>query len=155
MGKRMLPKGTLRMCVDEEKEGIYSGRIYSRFRKEAVPFGNIGEILLIGEEIFNETGFPMAFQEKRTFVQSSSKERKSREETALTDPELRAFQGKLYTADIIVMTRRRCGWQGFFAGQDGEPRFFESEMQLLDLLLEALHGKTRARSLTLAEESQR
>ena len=34
MGERTLPKGTLRMCVDEEKNGVYSGRIYTKFRRE-------------------------------------------------------------------------------------------------------------------------
>ena len=64
MGERTLPKGTLRMCVDEEKNGVYSGRIYTKFRREGFLFLNIGEVLLIGEKIFNEAGFPMPSRRK-------------------------------------------------------------------------------------------
>ncbi|HIR28719.1 MAG TPA: hypothetical protein IAB84_12195 [Candidatus Choladousia intestinigallinarum] len=141
MGERTLPKGTLRMCVDKEEDGIYSGRIYTKFRKEEFPFHNMGEILLIGEKIFNEAGFPMAFQEKRTFVKNKTEGNKRPEGLVMTDQELRAFRGKIYTADIIVTTRRRCGWQGMFSEESGRQEPFGSEMQLLELMVKALKDR--------------
>lgn len=59
----------------------------------------------------------------------------------MTDQELRAFRGKIYTADIIVTTRRRCGWQGMFSEESGRQEPFGSEMQLLELMVKALKDR--------------
>lgn len=147
MGERTLPKGTLRMCVDEEKNGVYSGRIYTKFRREGFLFLNIGEVLLIGEKIFNEAGFPMAFQEKRTFVKNKAEGMRKPREMVMADQELRSFRGRIYTADIIVTTRRRCGWQGIFLDGNGQQERFGSEMELLGMLQKALKSRNESGNL--------
>lgn len=138
MEERTFPRGTLRICLDEYKNGTISGRIYTKFRKEPSEFANLGEILMKGEEIFDMAGYPMAFQQRRTFSNKlEEKRRKGRPVTCvLCDRELGEQKGRLKTLDVVVNSRRHSSWQGVLLGSDGNLiGNFVSELELLKMLV--------------------
>lgn len=138
MEERTFPRGILRICLDEYKDGRISGRIYTKFRKEPSEFANLGEILMKGEEIFDVAGYPMAFQQRRTFSKKpEERRRKGRPDTCvLSDRELGEQKGRLMTLDVVVNTRRHSSWQGVLLKSDGTlVGSFASELELLKMLV--------------------
>lgn len=144
MEQRTYPKGTLRICLDEWIDGKLSGRIYTKFRDKPAAFQSLGEILLRGEEIFDEAGYPMKFQQKRTFNEATAQRGKKRKRGPfyLSDQELEEKRGRIKTVDIVVTTRRHSTWQGILLEQDGSAiGKFGSELELLKMITKISIGE--------------
>ena len=59
----------------------------------------------------------------------------ARPQIRLNDEEIMKQSGRCRTVDIVVLSRRRAGWQGIIIGQGEIPaREFQSEMDLLKYL---------------------
>lgn len=129
---RGYPMGAIRVCIDSYgKGGDIKGRIFSRMAKGALPFGNLGEMLLQADELFDRCGYPQSFQEKRDFGGAKSKVSYARPKPVLSDGEIRREAGECRTVDILVKSRRKTGWQGCVM-EEGMPVWeFQSEMGLL------------------------
>lgn len=131
---RFYPVSALRICIDE-CDGDIKGRIYSKLSERAIPFGNMGEMLLQADELFDECGYPQAFQEKRNFGEAKSAVGHARPKAVLGDHEIRQQAGKRGTVNILVKSRRKTGWQGYIFDDDGKRTgVFQSEMELLRCL---------------------
>ncbi len=126
----------IRLCIDRY-EGDLAGRIYSDRYPGTLHFKECRELLLLGDLLFDQCGYPQAFQERRSFSGENAR-------FAALAPQEEAGDrvGALATVELVITSRRRAGWQGFVLRPDEtfEVRF-ESELELLRWLQEMLKIK--------------
>lgn len=134
------PVNIVRICIDQYENMDVSGRLYSKMCTEQIVFNSFNDFLLKTDRIFDENGFPQAFQQKRTFKnQNISHGYSGRPQTSVSDTCIEEQQGKIRTFDIVVQTRQKTGWQGVLRDElKKETGFFQSEIELLKLLEKAL-----------------
>lgn len=135
--KNYYPPNAFRICIDGNGTDI-SGRIYTPLCQDEIEFQGIGEILLKMDALFDSAGYPQAFQEKRTFEDKKEQDnRYSGIPSAKQSVEkIQSLQGRLYTMDIIVCSRRNTTWQGsVYAADGGKLSEFSGEVELLKTLL--------------------
>lgn len=136
------PPNAFRICIDESGTDI-SGRIYTPLCPDALHFQGIGEVLLKMDALFDNAGYPQAFQEKRSFEEKKIPDNRYSgiPQVKQSAEKIHALQGKLYTMDIVVVSRRNTTWQGSVYGADGTKlEDFSGEVELLKTLLS---GKLR------------
>lgn len=131
------PPNAFRICIDQCDTDIY-GRIYSPLCSQVMEFRGIGEILLKMDALFDDAGYPQAFQEKRSFEEKKITDNRYSgvPKVKQSAEEIHALRGKLYTVDIYVDSRRNTTWQGHVHGADGKKLSdFSGEVELLKSLL--------------------
>ncbi len=129
-----------RFCMDSREKDI-AGRVYTPLSESVLQIGSIGELLLKMDRLFNENGYPQAFQEKRTF----GVQRREHNTYRGIPPVKRNYadivqeRGRLKTVDIMVYSRRNTTWQGCIAlwGTEKKARF-KGELELMKTLHEWL-----------------
>lgn len=133
------PVNAIRICVDSYGEDL-EGRIYSRMSQEPLWFDNCSGMLLKADALFDERGYPQAFQEKRCFGQKKDGAGKYAPMQILVGNEQVLSQRGVYdTIDVVIQSRRRSGWQGMLLEEDGSPaEKFQSELELLDCIRKRL-----------------
>lgn len=131
------PLNAFRLCVDEVDTDI-QGRVFSPLCDKAILFSGIGELLLKADRLFDQAGYPQAFQDKRSFGTGRERansyrgipEAKSERNWILDQ------QGKKGTYDILVESRRNTSWQGTITdAADGRKAGFDGDMELLQKLM--------------------
>lgn len=126
----------IRLCIDRY-EGDLAGRIYSDRYPGTLHYKDCRELLLLGDLLFDQCGYPQAFQERRSFS-----EKKARLAAPGPQEEADDRVGALATVELVITSRRRAGWQGFVLRPDETFEIrFESELELLRWLQEMLKIK--------------
>ncbi len=129
------PANGFRICVDTEEQDM-AGRIYSLLVPEVITYSGWNELFLKMDAVFDQVGYPQAFQEKRSFTggtkaasyQGSPKLLQPRE--AVTHE-----RGLLWTVDVVVISRRDTSWQGIVYDLDRqELGQFDGELGLMKIL---------------------
>ncbi len=129
------PANGFRICVDTEEQDM-AGRIYSLLVSEAITYSGWNELFLKMDAVFDQVGYPQAFQEKRSFTggtkaasyQGSPKRLQTQE--AVTHE-----RGQLWTVDVVVISRRDASWQGIVYDLDRqELGQFDGELGLMKIL---------------------
>ena len=136
--RKAFPVNGIRICVDEYDEQDLSGRIYSKLLPHPLFFRNCGELLLKADSMFDETGYPQAFQCKRTFSEGKALGNYCvRPVLFLSDSDIFHQEGKRSTFDVIVRTRQHAGWQGCIrsVSDNEEMKEFRSELEMLRKLI--------------------
>lgn len=131
-GQGALRVNTLRLCIDSYGCDI-QGRFYSRMSGSAVSFESCGELLLRADMLFDESGYPQPFQEKRSFTKEKKRCKYCASPRELcSEEEILKQKGEFCTMDVTVWSRRRAGWQGSILYPDGTfISGFQNEMELL------------------------
>ena len=137
--KENYPMNGFRLCVDQVTEDI-SGTFFSPLLEKPVSYQGCNQLLLQMDALFDEKGYPQAFQEKRSFASEKKKiasyhgipKRKG------NSKEIYSQKGKIATMDIVVSTRRNTSWQGciFKPGNWEKIHDFHGEMQFLQLVMQ-------------------
>lgn len=134
------PSTAIRVCVDEINGTRVSGRAYCAQLEDVFNFSDMDELVLGMEDMFDERGYPDAFQVKRSFVKKPE-DTLSLEEKLLKQAEMRAksnipqSMGKLATFLVYVMSRRNSSWQGRIEWIDeGGITSFNSALDFLRLV---------------------
>lgn len=133
---RRFPVNGLRICVDDCGRSELSGRIYSRLLMQPLTFQNCGEMILKADSMFDEKGYPQAFQQKRTFAKDREKTGSAycvRPLLLSSEQEIQQKTGRCATYDVIIQTRRKAGWQGYIrnVSDSGPMVAFDSEFKML------------------------
>ncbi len=107
------PLNGIRICIDN-KDSNMEGRAYSPLWEACITFCGLEELLLKADKVFDEKGYPQAFQEKRSFLVQKSRPTAFR---GFPSPEtdektILSQRGMLETYDIVVESRRNTSWQG-------------------------------------------
>lgn len=145
--RNRLPLSAMRLCIDDCRVYDVSGRLYSRLTGKQLDFCSMAELLLETDALLDEIGSPQAFQKKRIFSTGRPEETGSRRKRPVSGYEKAAEeqQGRCGTFELVVQSRMHASWQGFLKDDAGRMLgSFESELQLMELLLEALHQKAEA-----------
>ena len=135
----VFPINMIRLCIDEYR-GKLSGRAYNKLMIVPLMFSGYERMLLRLDDLFDQVGYPQAFQVRRTFV-GPEKLRGSIRMPAqmMKDEELNRQRGSCRTFDIIVQSRRQSSWQGILTDPDRiSVKKFASEMELLDYICKDL-----------------
>lgn len=125
------PVSTIKICTDELKGTDRSGRAYCRLFEECIYFRNQAELLLKADKLFDEAGYPQAFQRSRSFGRARPRETIYIPRLYFDETYLQQQEGKAATEYVIVHSRRQSGWQGTYIDSRGRPSDFISEIELL------------------------
>lgn len=130
------PLNGIRICIDN-KDSNMEGRAYSPLWKACITFCGLEELLLKADKVFDEKGYPQAFQEKRSFLGKKCRPAAFR---GLPSPEtdektILSQQGMLETYDIVVESRRNTSWQGCVYKAGKKIGDFCGELELIGCLL--------------------
>lgn len=127
-----------RVCVDSYREDI-GGRAYSPLCEEEISFSGIGELLLKMDRLFDQIGYPQAFQHKRSFDGEKGHTNAYRGIPQIvkdTDSILLQI-GQHSTYDIAVESRRNTSWQGIIYDLNGVKQGkFDGEVEMLAKLID-------------------
>ena len=131
---RDYPGNMFRLCIDGTQE--LQGQVYTPLRKDPIPFVGV-EVVLELDKLFDATGFPQSFQDKRSFDEDSNKGNayQGKPQLVLSQKEIESHYGKKATFDCFVKTRANASWQGTLYNIKGEEiGEFNGDVELLSLL---------------------
>jgi hypothetical protein len=128
---------TILICVDSYDDFFIKGTVYHGLFSEGAAFVNLMQLLLIIENIIDDTGFPKATTEKRRFHSFQYEEKASDSTDGAFDFSMK--KGKAATFRLKILFRHNASWQGSVAWLEGnieEP--FRSALELLMLVHSAM-----------------
>ena len=129
------PANGFRICVDTEEQDM-AGRIYSLLAPEVITYSGWNELFLKMDAVFDQVGYPQAFQEKRSFT-GGTKAASYQGSPKLLQPyeAVTHERGLLWTVDVVVISRRDTSWQGIVYDLDRqEIGQFDGELGLMKIL---------------------
>lgn len=130
------PANGIRICVDSIYGNNMSGRFYSKLNSGVKSFASVADLLLSADKLFDLKGYPQNYQEKRTFQEEDIwSGRYSVPEALMNDSDILAQYGNCCTLDIFVQSRHRAGWQGIIVNMNGEAAEYQSELELIEMML--------------------
>ena len=130
------PMNAFRVCVDE-KTTPSRGCIHTPLCDEEIAFYGFKDILLKMDEVFDQAGYPQAYQERRTFGKQEVEHNLYHgiPDACIDSGTMFAFFGEKQTLDILVTSRRNASWQGRLFDESGQcVGTFDGDMELMDLL---------------------
>lgn len=134
--KRKYPPNCFRVCIDDAEVDI-KGRFYSPLLEGESRFVEFRQVILQMDALFDRTGYPQSFQEKRSFRAGSvpGAAYSGIPETETTYEELQPYEGRLATLDVAVISRRNASWQGAVFSREGEKiGEYDGEWGLIDMI---------------------
>ena len=128
---------TILVCADSYDDLLLKGSIFHGSFGEGRKFANLMQLIIMIEDILDNTGFPRMTTEKRRFntFRAQSKIVEGGDEKFAFETKT----GKLATFRLKVLFRHNASWQGSVAWIEGgneEP--FRSSLELLMLIDSAL-----------------
>lgn len=131
----------IRVCVDKNEDHNLRGRAYSRLYEPEIQFENFSHLLIEVDKVFDSSGYPQAFQEKRNFTGESSLQTFNLKPECGRDAEnILMREGKIFTVDIVVKSRRLATWQGEVLDMQGNLiGKFEDAFQMIKIVTENEH----------------
>ena len=98
------------ICVDSYDDSLMQGYVYHGTLDEGRKFDNLMQLLLVIENILDDTEFPKATTEKRRFHVSEELEKS---EKALAESrDFSTKKGKLASFKLRIIFRQNASWQG-------------------------------------------
>lgn len=137
----VFPMNGVRICVDEYSDDL-SGRVYSKMMLVPLSFSGCSELLLSIDDLFDQIGYPQAFQVKRSFLKPAKLRKIVRmPKQMMKDEEIDEQRGNCGTFDMIVQSRRQNCWQGILVNPKRTSiKKFRSELELLDCICSRLEN---------------
>ena len=134
---------TTQVCVDDRKDGRFSGRLYNPYWEGGVPFSSVMEFLTRMEELLDQMQFPQSFTAKRTFGGTPA-------QGTVSPTSLNVRQGKEATFYLKVLFRQNASWQGTVKWVEaGQEESFRSVLELL-LMMDSAASSQQVKKPTSA-----
>lgn len=89
------------------------------------------------DALFDQTGYPQSFQEKRSFKKVSAPNAAYRgvPATDVMYQDMQQYCGEIATLDVLVESRRNAGWQGRVFSTEGQCLGeYDGEWGLIDII---------------------
>lgn len=127
------------ICIDKTEKLEYSGRIYHRYSREAIPFQNSTQMIMVLNRFFDDINYPQS----STIYRSLNKGKKAAPDGASrkTPPPdcssewVMEHKGERKTIFLQVQYRQNSTWQGRVVWQEGgKAMIFSSVLELLRIL---------------------
>ena len=129
------------ICVDGA-EGDTAYRLYHCYAGEPARFTEMGELLLKADDIFDETRYPQASVESRTFGRKPNESPRptARERNRImSENQVMNQRGDKATFVVHVQYRQNATWQGSVVwAEKNKTQRFRSALELLKLIDSAL-----------------
>lgn len=125
------------ICVDEDKNGELSGRLYHCYDEEPLRFANVIRMVEAMEDFFDRISFPQASTQTRTFANVVKKD-KEKLEKVVPPQKVVEHRGERETFLTCVKYRQNSSWQGEVEWvEKGVVLHFVSVLELLKILSNA------------------
>lgn len=122
------------VCVDNCREGVLSGRFYSRMVSEGRIFRCLTEFLQEMESILNSTGTPRSNTKIRTFGGNQI--------PSAEPAPVKIRTGEQATFLVQILFRQNATWQGSVTWLEGKrEQRFRSVLELIQLICSAAGNK--------------
>ncbi len=141
------------IAADAYEQQDFSGRIYTRFQEDPIPFASSMELLMKLEEKYDEWAFPENTVLYRSFYRKSYQREaaKSRAKTFLAnrrlgenEPPLQPVEGKLATFLLECRQRQHGDWSGTLRLDiETEAHPFRSSLELLRMMDSSIELRSR------------
>lgn len=135
------PLNSLHICVDSYEADI-QGRVYSPMSEAPIEFNNCGELFIKTNDLFDQKGYPQAYQERRRFRKghgSNGYRMPERNIHNIYIEEIEKVRRSAHPFEVIVTSRKRSSWQGIIRfSQETSENVFESDMELLNYICQEL-----------------
>lgn len=135
--RKNFPPNAFRVCVDSRENDI-RGLVYSPLEEHPISYNGLNELMLKMDKVFDSKGYPQAFQEKRSFLRQIPRQ-SSYHGVPKVLPEAQDIfkkEGKFFTVDVVVESRRNTSWQGYMQNTDGTKiGEFKGDIELLEMFL--------------------
>ncbi|NCB92775.1 MAG: hypothetical protein EOM40_09490 [Clostridia bacterium] len=125
----------LRVCIDHQDAFNIAGRFYSPLASAEYVFRDSHELLLKADQLFDQVGYPQAFQHKRSFTEHAEPNNTTyctSPKTYMDAAQIYAKCGDIATYNIIVLSRAKTNWQGRI--NDAEDHLIGSFVDALEVL---------------------
>lgn len=135
MGKKY-PPNSFRVCIDDTVVDL-RGRIYSPLCEGELQFAEFRELILQMDALFDQTGYPQSFQEKRSFKKVSAPNAAYRgvPATDVMYQDMQQYCGEIAALDVRVESRRNASWQGRVFSTEGQCLGeYDGEWGLIDII---------------------
>lgn len=127
------------ICVDEVKSGEGSGRMYHRYRRDALEFQETFRLIEMMDALFEEINYPEASTRSRTFAKKDTINSRKEAVAVKDSEELLGQNGKKATFVVHVQSRQNATWQGTVIWAEKEKtQHFRSALELLKLIDSAI-----------------
>jgi len=132
------PVNSLRLCINQRKDGEVSGFLCSVALEEILHFTGKIEFVLKVDEAYDRIGQPQpqqvlrSFQEKDRPLYNPYKGNPTRFHTS---EEIRKHRGSEVTYDLVMISRKHAEWQGILKNIDGSIKGeFDNVIKCLKML---------------------
>ena len=128
----------LNICIDDNRDGFLSGRIYHCFTEEAWSFGTMVQLIEKMEYFFDSINYPQASTETRMLSENKAV-RGEELKKVKTQQDIIQHRGKKGTFYVHVQYRQNSSWQGQVEwAEKGVLKHFDSELDLIKLITGAV-----------------
>lgn len=132
------PVNSLRICINQRKDGEVAGFLCSVALKEILHFSSKIEFVLKVDEAYDKIGQPQPQQVLRSFREKDRplyNSYKGNPVRCYTSDEIRKYCGSEATYDLVMISRKHAEWQGILKNEDGKIKGnFESVLGCLEIL---------------------
>ena len=128
----------INVCVDDNRDGIISGRLFHCYSENAWEFGTLVQLLEMMEDFYDAIDYPQASTETRIFDgYKDACELKLNK--VISQQDIIVHRGKKGTFFIHVQYRQNSSWQGQIEwAEKGVLKKFDSELDLIKLITSAV-----------------
>ena len=134
---------TTQVCVDDRKDGRFSGRLYNPYWEGGAAFNGVMDFLVKMEELLDQMKLPQSFTAKRSFGPLPGS-------AATPEPDLTRRHGEAATFSIRVLFRQNASWQGTVKWVEaGQEESFRSVLELL-LMMDSAASSQQVKKPTSA-----
>lgn len=128
------PLNAFRICADKIDDDV-EGRVFSPLKADMISFSSMAGLLVNMDELFDQVGYPQAFQDKRSFDNGKEHTNLYRgiPESEMAPALILKQKGVHKTFDVLVNSRKNTSWQGELYDENGAfLKSFDGEIELLE-----------------------
>jgi hypothetical protein len=140
---KMYSPNLICICVDSAKGEEYSGVLWHQYDDRPKAFEGTLDLLQIMEDFYEQWDFPQKSTTIRSFGRKQTREYREKPERKLERSRIEDKKGILGTFVVYVKYRQNSTWQGEAVWvEQGEKQYFESALEMVKLIDNALSGNT-------------
>ena len=133
------PNGVV-LCMDSRQGHELRGRLFHSYSDSSTAFGDLGQMTLLMEKLFDELQFPFPSTNERTFIPQNKPYSQRQERTKImSDEQLLQKHGDIGTFIVRVQHRQNSSWQGRITWMEEDKTIqFRSVWEMIKLIENAM-----------------
>ncbi|MBE5840011.1 MAG: hypothetical protein E7304_01250 [Butyrivibrio sp.] len=148
--KALFARNLVCICIDSAEEGDLQGKIWHQYSDDAIAFGNVADMIIKMDNLYDQWDFPQKGLEQREFTSTKRSEELLRTDKLPIDEiqkkcgtrNIQNKKGELATFVVQVAFRQKATWQGrAICSENGKEYDFGSAKALIDIMDTKIHGE--------------